>query len=419
MEVKTARRAWLRKALAGRWRDQSQRLTLIDFEHVKPPATLLRWMWHGLGADTHRKIYVAIGDGAEKFGGPGDVHLFRYDTANGAKSYLGSIRQILSDLGNLGPTDQWDGQEGIAKVHSDLLEHRGKLYFSTHDLHTGDDPATHRGGHLMSFDPQTGVFSDLTKRTPSGVAVENQGIITINIIRSDNCLVGWTYPGGHVVLHDLDTGATTLCRRIGEGGEHFDVARVVIVTPGGDVFAAYTGEGAPKRLFKLDRDAGVLRPTAQRFRRGFFEGLAESPRWNSIFVADTDGQLYSLDADTHKFKRLGSILPVKRTRRGERVTMLRNLTMSEDEAKLFTIPRNTRFGMGRYHLFEYDIASGTRTDLGSLGPDLGGGMPTGNGVWDERGGFYLSCFFGRDGEIYDLPGKNAGLIRIDVADRIK
>ncbi len=396
----------------------SHRVKLIHFADVKPSGTRLAWFWHGLGIDHNQKIYVAIGNGAEASGGVGDVHIFRYDTKNGSKIFLKSVSEILKDEGNLGPNKHWPKKEGVSKVHSDIIEHNGIMYFSTHDHHTAESIKQHRGGHLLSYDLGTGAFRNLSRFCPSGVAIVNEGIIGLNILKQVQTLVGWTFPYGHILLHDLTTGVTTKCTRGLSSGSVTDVARIVITTRRGSVFCAYTGKNAPLNLFKLDHVSKRLLPTQYKFDRGFLEGLAETSDGKTIYIADTDGQLYALDADTEELKRLGSILPPERESRGERILELRNLTMSIDERKLFAIPTKTNDRRGAYRLYEYDIETGTKSDLGNMSWILSSSMLTGNGVMDESGCMYISCYFGSDHKMYERYGELSGIVRIDVSDRL-
>jgi len=93
-----------------------------------------------------------------------------------------------------------------------------------------------------------------------------------------------------------------------------------------------------------------------------------------------------------------------------------NLTLSRDERKLFTIPRKMTQGEGAYHLYEYDIESGEKKDIGDLSSVLKRSSPTGNGVMDEKGFMYIS---------FDKVGtgatgnRHAGIVQVDVSDRVQ
>jgi len=395
-----------------------KRLKLITFTEVIPKGEKLSAFWHGTGIDREGRICVAIGNGEEMRGRPGDVLIFEYNTKNGQKRFLKSVRQVLKEEENLGPNSHWPDEEGVAKVHSDIFEYNGKMYFSTHDHHVLEGIEKHRGGHFISYDPETGKFEDLSKNDPEGISVVHEGIIGMNILPGEHKLVGWTFPMGNILLYDLIKGKTVKYQRGLKKGQETNVSRVVITTRSSNVFAAYTMGQAPNCLFKLDRKQGRLVPTANRFRMGFFEGLAETSDGTTIYIADTDGELYSFDTRREVLVSLGSILPLERTTHGERVVRLQNLTMSRDERKLFFIPNIVTNDEGSYHLYEYDIATGAKRDIADFRSVLQGSTLTGNGIMDDHGFMYLPFFFKyHDG--VGIPGSQvSGIVRIDVRDRI-
>lgn len=404
----------LRLALGAR----RSRASIIPFADVKPPGSRLAWLWHGLGMDRHGFVYLAIGNAEEVRGRQGDVNLFRFDPATGRKGHLGSICEILASHENLGPNSHWPHPEGVAKVHSDIIEHQGILYFATHDLHHARRLRHHRGGHLMSYDPASGRFEVLSRDCPGGVAVENEGIIALNILRERNVLVGWTYPYGHLLLFDLTSRRLERFGRPTGEDTLTNVARVVAVTPAGGIIVSYTGTNAPRHFYRLNRERGFLEPMEFRHDLGFFEGLASSPDGERIHLADTNGDLFVIDTASERIARLGSILPPELEAAGQSVAQLRNLTRSPDGRKLFAIPTRVRGGAGAYHLYEYDIESGTRSVIADMRLALGGAMLTGNGVVDGIGRMYLSCYFGDDRRMFRGYGELSGLARIDISDRL-
>ena len=347
---------------------------------VTPPGLGLSCFWHGIGMGPGGKVYVGISTGAHLRGEPGDVLIFEYDTASEERRFLAGVREILRGEGNLAPG------ESVAKVHSDLLEHDGKLYFSTHDWSLVDAVSDHRGGHFLSFDPATGRFRDLSKSQRLGVSVAGEGIIAMNVLRERQELVGWTIPFGNVVIHGLTTARTTVYAGGLDPADVRNVARVVLATANGDVFAAYEHDPAvagSDRLLKLSRETGRLLPTGERFSStGRFEGLAETSDGRTVYLADWDGDLYAFEVERERLEPLGSLLP---THREGAVGELFNLALSPDDRKLFTVPYSMRHGEGAYHLYEYDVATGTRADVEDLSPLLEGCTPTGNGVFDDRG----------------------------------
>ncbi len=395
---------------------RARNVDIIDFSEVTPRGETLSEFWHGTGIDHNGIVYVAIGNGKERSGLPGDVLIFSYDTKSGEKRFLNSVRQILREEKNLGPNEHWPHAEGVAKVHSDIFEHNGKMYFSTHDHHSLENIEKHRGGHFISYDLATGKFNDLSKNDSRGISIVHEGIIAMNILREEDKLVGWTFPNGNVLLHDLNTGRTTKYGRGLPENQRSNVGRVVIATNQGDVFAAYAYGAAPDYLFKLDRKAGRLVPTDSRFSNGFFVGMAVASGGKTIYLANTIGLLYRFNVRAEKLEDLGSILTKERVARGETVRRLGNLTLSRDERKLFTIPRTTSSGDGALHLYEYEIQSGKKTELGDLSSVLRGSNSSGNGLMDGSGYMYLP-FSIRSNRANE--NRSSGLVRIDVRDRVR
>ena len=389
---------------------------LIGFEEVTPGPMPFPRFWRGIGIDHNGKIYVGIGNGAEKQGKPGDVFIFEYDPVSESKRFLKSVRKILADEENLGPNEYWPKDESVAKIRSDFLEYNGKMYFSTHDWHGRKFKDNHRGGHFLSLDLNDGTFTDLSKADPLGVAVASDGIIGMNILRKQRKLVGWTSPNGQLLVHDLNTHKTkNFGRGLPEGVWTGGVSRVIITTESGGVYVSYIrDEDVPgsDRLYKFNWEEEKLEPTNQLIpSRGKFEGIAETSDEKMIFLADTDGMLYSFDVEAEELRELGSVLTDERVARGERVERLYNLTLSPDERKLFTIPHTVSKGDGAYHLYEYDIENGKKTDLGDFSSKLHKCWLTGNGVFDLKRRYYVS--------FYCLGSKRAGILRVDVSHRVQ
>jgi hypothetical protein len=389
-------------------------MRLISFEQVRPAGRPLDRFWHGLGMDAQRRVYVAIGTGEEMHGRPGDVLIFRYDTRLGTKEYLSSVREVLAQEGNLGPNEHWPRDESVAKVHSDIFELDGRMYFSTHDWHVFDSISAHRGGHFIEYDPAADRFTDLSKNLPLGVSVVGEGIIAMNVLEGQKKLVGWTFPFGSVLVHDLGTGRTTRYPGAELDSGWVNVSRVVITTQSGGVFASYERDPrVPESqvLYKLDWANERLEPTGiQLTGSGWFEGRAETADGRTIYLADRRGYLFAFDTEEEKMRDLGPVLPPHRVAAGERVRSLHNLALSPDETKLFTIPRGTRGGTLGYHLLEHDLVTGETTDLGDFGRLLKGSTPTGNGVFDEQGRYYLSYYFGKK--------NRSGILQVDVRERL-
>ncbi len=390
-------------------------IRFISFEHVKPAGFTLGQFWDGIGRDGAGRVYVAIGASDEKESGVRDVLLFEYDPRSDHRRFIRSVREILSDAENLGPNEHWPHVESVAKVHSAILEHDGRLYFSTHDWYRFDGLDNHRGGHFLAYDPRNGRFSNPSRSDAGGVAVAGEGIIALGVLRRRNELVGWTFPYGNVLLHDLTTGRTVEYASGLPREPRADVSRVVIATHTGEVYAAYQSDPTVPEsdfLYKLDRRKGRLVPTHQRFAAGVrLEALQETKDGDTFYLAGLRGSLHAFDVASERLSWLGSVLPAEREARGESVRELYNLALSPDERFLFSLPRRISKGNGAHRLYEYDLATGARTEIGDCRSLLAGSTPSGSAVFDHRGRYYLSVFWEKSGR--------SGILQVDVSDRLR
>jgi hypothetical protein len=145
---------WLHPACASDYQ-----VRFIPFEGVKPEGARLTVCWAGIGIDHDQRVYFAASD--QNGTRPDDTVIFRYDTETRTRELLGTLRGISQAQGNLAP------DESIGKIHVSFMEHRGKMYFSSHDYHTIEpdysDIYDRRGGHFYAFDLKSETFEDLSR----------------------------------------------------------------------------------------------------------------------------------------------------------------------------------------------------------------------------------------------------------------
>lgn len=89
----------------------------------------------------------------------------------------------------------------------------------------------------------------------------------------------------------------------------------------------------------------------------------------------------------------------------------RSAPLSPDERLLFSIPARTSGGNGAYRVYEYDLVTGARSEIGDCRSLLAGSTPTGSAVFDRRGRYYLSVFWEKSGR--------SGLLQVDVSNRLR
>ena len=388
------------------------KFAIISFDDIKPPETRLTVCWAGIGIDHEQRVYFAASDQRE--GHPDDTVIFRYHTRTGARELLGTLRGISAAEGNL------EDKESIGKIHVSFMEHKNKMYFSSHDYHTikpdHSDVYDRRGGHFYSFDLKTEQFEDLSKTDNHGVSVPYQGIIAMDILRKHDKLAGFTFPYGDILIYDLKKRQTTFYPGVPEY-RRSNVTRDIWATKKGKVYFSYSGQDF--WIWELDINTGVMRRTENRnvVSHGFLHGMVKTRDRGTVYLmTNTGGNLYSFDVEEEQLKELGSILPKEEIAQGRTITFVYGLILSHDEKKLYAMP--CRFNEGGENksgegkrvvngakLYEYDIETGVSRLLADFSSELEGTV-TGNGVIDEQGRLYFGYHSGSD------EGRNARLLQV-------
>ncbi|MFC1693022.1 hypothetical protein ACFL1R_05920 [Candidatus Latescibacterota bacterium] len=124
-----------------------------------------------------------------------NAHMFRYNPRTDEVSTVADLGKVLGE----DPTKTVPQ----GKVHGDLYEHDGKLYFGTHvgyDRLGSEDHDPYPGGHFMSYDLVTGKFEDF------GIGVAEEGMVSMNMGRKRQRLYALTWPKAIFVYYDLKTG---------------------------------------------------------------------------------------------------------------------------------------------------------------------------------------------------------------------
>ncbi|NKB65657.1 MAG: hypothetical protein GKR89_01230 [Candidatus Latescibacteria bacterium] len=367
------------------------RARLISFDDIKPPNAELTVCWGGLGIDRHQRVYFAVSDENDTL--PDDTVIFRYDSRSDTRELLGTLRNISQAAGNLGP------DESIGKVHVALEEHKGKMYFASHDYHTikadYSDMYQRRGGHFYSFDLKTDTFADLSITDNHGVSVPYQGIIAMDILRRQDQLAGFTFPYGDILIYDLKKGRTSFYPGVPQYRRN-NVAREIWATKKGKVYFAYGG--ADFWLWELDTKTGAMQRTRHSnvVSDGFLHGRGANRKGDTVYLlTNKGGDLYAFDVKEERLQDLGTLLPADELAQGRQVSFVFGLILSADEKTLYTLP--SRFAEDRVPtLYGYDIDSGVKRQLARF-PALEGGTITGANIRDDKGRLYFG--FHRDGQV--------------------
>ena len=185
------------------------------------------------------------------------------------------------------------------KVHTPMIEHNGKLWFTTHTsfyehglpgIDSGDR-VPHSGGHFMSYDLATGEYEDLASVFPS------EGVITLNMDKANEILYGLTWPSGILVSYDIRKDELRCWGAVqgrGEWGHHpwewERICRNLGVAPDGKVYGSTMDGGIweydatqPRRVRMiegLDLSRVPFTQSAEETMKGDFQSNWRVIRWN-------------------------------------------------------------------------------------------------------------------------------------------
>jgi hypothetical protein len=330
----------------------------IEFDDLAPPYVSLQQCWNGMGMDDKGRIY--IGFTSDRLTGGEDFAVFRYDPANGERSFLGTLVDVAQSRGNLA-----EG-ESIPKGHTRLIFAEGKVYMGSQGFHDFkgeiDDLPKYRGAHIFAFDTATNTWQDLAAGLQDGVIVKNQGILGMGILRDQHVLVGLTHPYGDIVLFDYTRNQIAkvipgIPWKLGN-----PISREVIVAPSGRIYI-YRGTEDPKQrdekhaVWVYDPKKDGLTNTGFEATQGFWHGQTATRDGRKIYVSTTNGELYEFDTSSETFKDLGYLLPKTSLSAGRKIKFMYGVTLSPDEHKLYYIPLLEQ-PEGSGELYSYDIATG-------------------------------------------------------------
>jgi hypothetical protein len=228
--------------------------------------------YNALAATFDGKIHFVVNTHNSAFG----CRYYVFDPKTETVNLAGKLDEVL---GEAAATHIPQG-----KVHTPLIEHKGKVWFATHtSFYHGDLPelnsgerVPYGGGHFMNYDLATGRFNDLAKALPG------EGIITMAMDQEREVLYGLTWPSGILLSYDIGKGALQCWGAVqgrGEWGHHpFEwdrICRRLGVAPTGEVYGS-TMDG---RIWKYD--------PSQENRVSFIEGLDLSKAPLSQSAAET------------------------------------------------------------------------------------------------------------------------------------
>ena len=167
-----------------------------------------------IAAGPDELVHVAVC--GETIGGQ-TVQLYAYDTAARRMRHALDVAKAIGE-------DPRNGHATHGKVHFALCPSRdGFVYAATHastpplgetmwnaKTMWGDRRRSFSGGHVFRYDPRTGDCRDF------GVPFPHVGISAMDLDEERGRLVGVTYPTGHLIFIEKDTGEAFDAGRISE-----------------------------------------------------------------------------------------------------------------------------------------------------------------------------------------------------------
>lgn len=293
------------------------------------------------------------------------------------------------------------------KLHTKFCEDNKKLYFATHVGYPQGvvQEVDYPGGHWVSYDLKTKVFSDL------GIGMAGQGILTMTMDPLYKRLYGLVYPAGDFLIYDILKKRTST---LGPIFQNSTICRTLVVDDQGNVF----GSREPDRIFKYDPRTNKLDDIPTKIpsielgkERGekIADGTVSRGIWRTaIWDAKTGkfycihsgtSMLFSFDPKSLYIEKIGQICPKEFIGNETQTYASLALTLGKNNKLYYAAP----YGIFDYfgsrnisdatHLITYDIDSNDIVDHGPLIDDEG-----------HRVLGAQSATVGLDGTIYFLGG---------------
>ncbi len=235
------------------YREGTLRGTLVDAEYYPADCN-----YHAIAQVSDGTVYYVLNSHNVNYG----ARMFRYDPKTGAVTMIGDLTDVLG----------YNRREVVnqGKVHCDLYEHQGKLYFGTHcGTYEAEGLRRYPGGHYMSYDLASGRFEDL------GMGVEENGMVSMSMDRQRGRLYMMGWPNAEFGYYDL---ASRQIKRLG---------RSVVFTP--EEYMARQG---------LEQSNTTAKPEAARRAEDSYETRIRTihvPR--SLGLDPTTGDVYFHNAN--------------------------------------------------------------------------------------------------------------------------
>lgn len=374
----------------------------------------LQWSWHAIGIDPSDNVYVV-------FGGPdgesADCALFQYKARTGEKRLIGTLSAAAKEAGT------WREGERIEKGHTHLPWLNGKLYIGTMGFHDASNNSpgqmkiaeNSHGAHLMAYNPETDKIEDCGRNEPDGVFFPKRGFMCLTPVPEENLIVGFTVPGGDLLLYDTIKEETRA--KVTGPADEFGryVTREVVSAPNGKLYYMYASlDGkTPGHMYSYDLKTGE-QSGPFKIDPYYWNGSVKTKE-GRIFITTDPGYFYELHPETNIVERVGSACPESDQGEAEdpdgehlyqRPHVL-GIVLSADDKSIYSIPLRKRILKSEsgprvkgeklpagpqvpFGLFKYDIATRTSERVAEVPPEIGNGYISGTNIRDSQGNMYFA-----------------------------
>ncbi|MHB9028191.1 MAG: hypothetical protein ACYC9O_05440 [Candidatus Latescibacterota bacterium] len=381
--------------------------------------------YHAVQQASDGNVYYAINSHAHGQ----SASLFRYDPRSGEVKLLGSMNPATGEDGT-----KVFNQD---KIHCDLYEMNGKLWFSTQGgSYGGGNYGPYPGGHFLSYDLKTEKITDFGIAAPAKGSVPGEGIVCMGMDTKRGRMYGITWPGMLFVYYDAASGKMKNFGKKVETPGITDLTavpgnRAIGVDPRtGNVYWHNMDETISRYVYDTDAVEILEKPRLDLpiFKLvksgGFDKALWRAIRWSDsqqrLFGVETGAEyLFSYEPESGEIEVFDRIAagPVRKTGRTGGASLAFELSPDGKTVYYVTgaqasLPDGSR--RRELHLVTYEIPTRTYTDHGPIVLD-DGRYPNGCSGLDagSDGIVYLVCNI----PLVNLEGeREKGIIQAHFAD---
>ena len=310
------------------------------------------------------------------------VHLFRYNPKIEDVETVADIGEVLGE----------DGAKNIpqGKIHCDLFEHEGKLYFGTHvglyERGGTKDHGPYPGGHFMSYDLTNDTFKDY------GIGEPEEGMVSMQMDKDRGRLYTLTWPSAIFIYYDIrdsrkkSFGPSVLGHEYINNKEIGGVPRSLSIdTRNGNVYWWNLDETVSTYNYATDTievltDHDLGRPILKVHERGSDN---EKVSWRSIRWNNTDNlfygitffgeHLFSYDPRTASIEVIDRIAPGPNRKSGELSRGSLAFELSSDGTTVYYVNHlrpytvdSSKIATDELHLITYNIPLRKYIDHGPI-----------------------------------------------------